>query len=553
MSDHELPDEEERVRALMRRSDGPVLIRPLGAPIVATRARYGAILAAAFVAVVVVVSAVAGLALNARRQEVAASPSPSPAAIQSSPPVANVALDARRMLLVNLGGHGIGIRTETDTAPFFTVLNRTLSSLAVGPNGTLAYWKTGEDDALPHELHVYDTTTRTDRTLLTLTDERGGSGGFMIWSSDGAGIAFGTADPGSAFEGRSAPAAPRVATWSLLDVASGARRKIATISGAWIKPVSWDRATDVATAVEFGRDARDSATRLFYVFDPARARGKATQLLLPAAIDPWTVYADGAAQSAVGLEPYGTATPTGRNIWTWPLGDPGAAAVRTISGHLVSQAAFRPGTNDVFVLTGSLGAVATPAPDPPVIQDLGPLARGGTRDVYRMPTPAGGYFFFRSDGSAIVVGSAAMNDRRGAVVDPGGGSSTLLALADDIHASIGPAALQASGALRIVVVAIERSPDLGYFPKSVGAQSCVIHGGGPPPGIAVPGVCRTDVAPSGTSYVVTFTVTWNARDFHLSGEPGTGDLQHSWSFTVSANGALTGPQESGSFPPQSVR
>jgi hypothetical protein len=53
--------------------------------------------------------------------------------------------------------------------------------------------------------------------------------------------------------------------------------------------------------------------------------------------------------------------------------------------------------------------------------------------------------------------------------------------------------------------------------------------------------------------VVTFTVTWNARDFHLSGEPATGDLQHSWSFTVSANGALSGPQESGSFPPQSVR
>jgi hypothetical protein len=443
VSDPELP-EEERIRALMRRSDGPVLIRPLRAPAAARRSSVGALAAIALVAMVVVASAVAGLALNARRQEVAASPSPTPsassAAIQPSPSVADLAPDARRMLLVNLGGHGIGIRTEAATAPYFRGTSRTRH--AISPNGKLAYWKTGEDDALPHELHVYDTTTRTDRTILTLTEERGGAGGFLVWSTDGTGIAVGTSDPGSVFEGRLSPGRPRVATWSLLDLASGARRKIATISDAWIVPVSWDRSTDVATATEYGRDGPSTSTRLFYVFDQSRAAGKATQLLLPAAIDPWTVHADSGARSAVGLEPYGSGPFTGRNIWTWPLRDPTAAVPRKIPGRLVFQADFRPGTTDVYALTGSMGGIATPPPERPVIQDLGPLASSASvRDVYR--TPGGGYFFFRSDGTAIIVGMVDLNDRRGAVVDPATGASTVLALEDDVLASIGPPPAQA--------------------------------------------------------------------------------------------------------------
>jgi hypothetical protein len=392
---------------------------------------------AGVVAIVVIAAAlVAGVALNVRRQDAAASPVPDPTAVRGSPTTANLAPGEGRDLVVNLGGHGIGIRTEASTTPFFSGTSRT--QWAVSPAGKLAYWKTGLDDALPHELHVYDTTTRTDRTVLTLTDERGGASGFMVWSTDGTGIAFGTSDPSSAYEGRLAPARPALATWWLLDVGSGARRKIATISGAWFMPVSWDRATDAATASEVGRDVPTSApTRSFYVWDPQTVPEKASLKLLPVAIDPLTIHADSAARSAVGLEPYGAEGFTNRNIWTWPLRDPTAGVPRKIPGRLIFQALFRPGTSDVYALMRN-NETPTPSPGLPFIDDLGPLALSGAREVYRTPHPGGDYFFFRSDGTAILVGVTDLNDRRGAVVDPDTGASTVLTLDDDILASIGP-------------------------------------------------------------------------------------------------------------------
>ena len=390
---------------------------------------------AAAIVVVIAAALIAGVALSSRRQEAGASPQPSALAVRGSPTTANLAPDGGRDLVVDLGGHSIGIRTESATAPFFKATSRT--PYAVSPTGTLAYWKTGPDDALPHELHVYDTTSRTDRTLLTLTDERGGSSGFMVWSTDGTGIAFGTSDLNSAYEGRLAPARPTVATWWLLDVGTGVKRKISTISGAWIMPVSWDRVTDSATAGDVGRDGPDTPTRLFYVWEPLRARQKATVLLLPASIDPLTIHADSAGGYAVGLEPYGAIGSANRNIWTWPLRDPTAGVPRKIPGRLIFQAQFRPGTTNVYALMRN-DETPTPSPGLPLIEDLGPLALSGAREVYRTPHPGGDYFFFRSDGSAIVVGTVALNDRRGAVVDPETGASTVLAIDDDVLASIGP-------------------------------------------------------------------------------------------------------------------
>jgi len=384
--------------------------------------------------IVIVGAAVAGVALNTRRQEAGASSAPTAIAVRGSPTTANLAPDEGRDLVVNLGGHGIGIRTEAAPAPFFKGTSRT--QYAVSPNGKLAYWKTGADDALPHELHVYDTATRTDRTLLTLTDERGGSSGFMVWSTDGTGIAFGTSDPRSAFEGRLAPARPTLATWWLLDVGSGLRRKVATISDAWFRPVSWDRLTDTATASEVGRDPTNAPTRLFYVWDPQNVPAKASLKLLPVAIDPLTIWADGAASSAVGLEPYGAPGFTGQNIWTWPLRDPTVALPRKIPGRLVLQALFRPGTTNVYALMRD--NVAPSSPGPPAIVDLGPLAGAGAREVYRTLN-GGDYVFFRSDGSAMVVGvSSDLRDRRGAFVDPDTGASVAFAIDDDVLSSIGP-------------------------------------------------------------------------------------------------------------------
>lgn len=92
------------------------------------------------------------------------------------------------------------------------------------------------------------------------------------------------------------------------------------------------------------------------------------------------------------------------------------------------------------------------------------------------------------------------------------------------------------------------------FPKSVGSQSCDIHGGGPFPGIVIPGTCRTEVyAVSGSGYVVNFTEAWDASRFHAQDDPSSGELRATWSFTVSPTGAVVSQPPSGNFPPQMVR
>ena len=440
MTRHDGDPDDDLVGSLLRRSDGPVFIRPLLAPARRGPPPYAAILAATLV--VVVVAGVAGVSLNARRRDVAVAPSPSAVAIQTSPSGANLAPQAGRGFVVNLGGHGIGIRTEADAVPYFQVTSRTLLSYAVSADGKLAYWQTGPDDALPHALHVYDPATRADRTVLTLTDERGGSSGFMVWSTDGGGLAIGTSDVGSAFEGQRAPSRPTVATWSLLDVASGARRKISTISGAWVVPVSWDRQTDIATAIESGRDGPSTPTRLFYVWNPKRAAGKASQFVLPAAIDPYSVHADSAATYIVGVERLPCAPSTCQSVWTWPAVEPTAAIARTIPGHTLGLATFRPGTTDLFAVMSPLCCTTPPPTERPTIVELGPPASSTLRIVYTY-SPGDANFFFRSDGTTIVVNNGDLNNRKGiTVVDPTTGTTILLPVdrdgVQDVIGSIGP-------------------------------------------------------------------------------------------------------------------
>lgn len=91
------------------------------------------------------------------------------------------------------------------------------------------------------------------------------------------------------------------------------------------------------------------------------------------------------------------------------------------------------------------------------------------------------------------------------------------------------------------------------FPTSVGSHACQIRGGGPPPGILVPGTCRTEIETRGSGYSVKFTELWDARTFHYADEPGSGELHHSWSYLVSATGAVILEASSGHFPPQYVR
>jgi len=201
------------------------------------------------------------------------------------------------VLVVNTGGHGIGLRTESDPAVFFRVENRTQYAVR---GSRLAYWTTGPDDALPHELHVYDAMTRADRAVFTLTDERAGSAGFMVWSSDGEGLAIAVHNKESAYEGRLSPGAPTSSSWRLIDLATGRARTIGTISGAWLVPLSWDRSSGVATATETGRDGPSAPVRREYEF--SGAANAMQELPLPAPLEPLSIVADPGAQFAIGIE-----------------------------------------------------------------------------------------------------------------------------------------------------------------------------------------------------------------------------------------------------------
>lgn len=106
------------------------------------------------------------------------------------------------------------------------------------------------------------------------------------------------------------------------------------------------------------------------------------------------------------------------------------------------------------------------------------------------------------------------------------------------------------------IQAVQQSPLASMFtsfPNTSASKPCDIRGGGPAPGLLIPGMCRTDVQASGSNYVATFSITWDARLFHLAGEPSSGQLQHSWPFVIDAAGVVTPNQDSGNFPPQYAR
>jgi hypothetical protein len=97
---------------------------------------------------------------------------------------------------------------------------------------------------------------------------------------------------------------------------------------------------------------------------------------------------------------------------------------------------------------------------------------------------------------------------------------------------------------------------LSPFPKEAGAAKCTIRGGGPPPGISVPGVYTTSVLAHGNEATVQFKESWNARRFY-AGSVRHGRLSHTWEITVSTEAApgdhVIGVRDFGDFPPQLVR
>jgi hypothetical protein len=97
---------------------------------------------------------------------------------------------------------------------------------------------------------------------------------------------------------------------------------------------------------------------------------------------------------------------------------------------------------------------------------------------------------------------------------------------------------------------------LSLFPKEVGTAKCMIRGGGPRPGISVPGVCTTSVLVRGNEATVQFKESWNAHRFY-AGSVRHGRLSHVWEVTVSKEAApgddVIGVRDYGDFPPQLVR
>jgi hypothetical protein len=162
--------------------------------------------------------------------------------------------------------------------------------------------------------------------------------------------------------------------------------------------------------------------------------------------------------------------------------------------------------------------------------------RGG-KDPQRTP------FEITTGGNPLA--SVVLNPGFARAMDPGRASSSA-------PPSTSPSISTAEGAIHVAMASAAGSM-FAAFPKTIASEACEIRGGGPAPGIGVPGTCRTDVVASGSSYIVRFVETWDARLFHLAGEPGSGQLEHTWSFLVDASGGVMLQSDSGHFPPQYVK
>ncbi|GIO31110.1 MULTISPECIES: hypothetical protein [Paenibacillus] len=90
------------------------------------------------------------------------------------------------------------------------------------------------------------------------------------------------------------------------------------------------------------------------------------------------------------------------------------------------------------------------------------------------------------------------------------------------------------------------------FPGKAGEIAGIIKGGGPSPGIRVPGSFISSAEKlDDSAYLVTLTEKWSAKDFRTEGAAPDGDLSYSWQYEVSPSEVKL-VQEGGDFPPQHV-
>jgi hypothetical protein len=106
------------------------------------------------------------------------------------------------------------------------------------------------------------------------------------------------------------------------------------------------------------------------------------------------------------------------------------------------------------------------------------------------------------------------------------------------------------------VVTSEVMGNGSYADHHEGDNECMIFGGGPPPGIRVPGTCCWEAEQESDDWIVSLTQIWRCEDFSAiinakdtcPGETGS----HTWRYRVNTKSWVSIIDDSGDFPPQSV-
>jgi hypothetical protein len=490
--------------------------------------------------------------------------------------------------LVSTSANTLLIRNEPTEAAPFTIANA-LPQVAVSPNGhDAAIWLNVSPGSTGiWELHVIDVlklSAGLGPALLTVSAE---SPVAVHWSSDGTGLIAETRTP--VLRGGPGNTTQIHTSWFAVDLQSRNSTELTAlelsgIDGLVTDVYAWDRQRGLITGSGFY-----GGQNTFITY----RSGRLTEFPVPAGA---TIAAADSYGISVVLaydnDCKGPLGPTGPRCPVLEMRDQATFAAVTASPMGVATSGvpdvvFRPRSQDLIVQIPLQNGDAQVE----LWRDLG---RGphellatytqsvrftGRRELMLPRVDGSAVFLLKFDGSAggrwfgEIVSLSPNNGARGGQ-DPqrasfeilsGGNPLASIVLDPAFARALEPGRASASplpsqspvirGA-EPAIRAVQESP-LGSisasFPRTIASEACDIHGGGPPPGIVIPGTCRTEVEVSGADHIVRFVETWDARRFHLAGEPSSGELEHVWSFLVDPSGTVTQQPDSGNFPPQYVR
>jgi hypothetical protein len=146
----------------------------------------------------------------------------------------------------------------------------------------------------------------------------------------------------------------------------------------------------------------------------------------------------------------------------------------------------------------------------------------------------------------LMIGATSMTRRFGAVL-------IVLSSIMFVACRTSPTEPNPDAAIRAALVASGFADSLQIFPQQPGQMPCIIHGGGPPPGISLSGTCETSAVWNGSLFIVTLTEVWEASAFHDGDfDPGSGQLSHSWQYKIDGSGNAKSVGDWGNFPPQAA-